>query len=63
MNLTAVSSEDVRAAQVLTGATFALFLLVGLVPALRAHAARIRLAIVAIYLIGATAFTIHLMAN
>lgn len=57
------SGEDVRAAQTLTGTTFALFLMAGIVPSLRPYAARIRLAIVVIYFVVAAAFMVYLLAR
>ncbi len=58
-----VSGEDVRAAQTITGTTFALFLMVGFVPRLRPYATRIRLAIVAIYFVLAAGFMSYLLAR
>jgi len=55
------SGEDVRAAQTITGTTFALFLLVGFVPGLRPYATRIRLAIVVIYFVLAGGFMSYLL--
>ena len=47
-----VSAEDMRAAQIVTGATLAAFIGVGLVPGLRQHAARIRAVLLAAYLLA-----------
>ena len=58
-----VSSGDVRAAQTITGATFAVFLMVGVVPGLRAYAARLRLAIAVAYFAAAAGFMIYLTAR
>jgi hypothetical protein len=63
MDFMTVSGEDMRAAQMLTGVTFAMFLMVGVVPGLRAYAVRIRLAIVAAYFIAAAGFVIYLFAR
>jgi hypothetical protein len=58
-----VGDEDVRAAQMLTGATFAMFLLVSVVPVLRPYATRIRLAIVVIYFVAAAGFMTYLLVR
>jgi len=58
-----VSGEDMRAAQMLTGTTFALFLMVGYVPGLRPYAGRIRLAIVVAYFAAAGSFMVYLMVR
>jgi hypothetical protein len=47
-----VSAEDMRAAQIVTGATMAAFIGVGLVPGLRAHAVRIRAVLLAAFLLA-----------
>jgi hypothetical protein len=49
-----------RAAQGITLVTLALFLLTWRVPALRPHAHRVRVAIVALYLAGVTGFLVYL---
>ncbi|HTW71354.1 MAG TPA: hypothetical protein VME47_15820 [Acetobacteraceae bacterium] len=51
----AVSAGEMHAAQTLTGGTMALFLAVGLVPALRPYAGRIRVGVLAAYLLGCAA--------
>ncbi len=58
-----VSDEDIRSAQMITGATFALFLMVGFVPGLQDYAARIRLAITVAYFAAAAGFMVYLMAR
>jgi hypothetical protein len=58
-----VSGEDIRAAQMITGTTFALFLMVRFVPGLRAHVARIRLAIAVAYFAVAAGFMVYLMVR
>ncbi len=55
-----VSGEDVRAAQTITGATFALFLMVSVVPGLRSYATRLRLAIAVAYFAAAAGFMVYL---
>jgi zinc transporter ZupT len=58
-----VSGEDVRAAQMITGTTFTLFVMVGFVPGFRAYAVRIRLAIVVAYFAVAAGFMVYLMVR
>jgi hypothetical protein len=58
-----VTNDDVRAAQTLTSATFASFVLVRFVPGLRAHAGRIRAAIVIAYLVAVVAFVLYLLVR
>ena len=58
-----VSGEDIRSAQIITGTIFALFFMVGFVPGLRPHAARIRLAIAVAYFAAAAGFMVYLMAR
>jgi hypothetical protein len=48
--LGAVSGDEVRAAQIVTGVTMAAFIAVGLAPGLREHAGMIRGALLALYL-------------
>ena len=55
-----VSAEEMHAAQVITGAAMALWLGVGLVPALRPYAGMIRGAVLALYLLTAAGFVIYL---
>jgi hypothetical protein len=47
----------------ITGATFALFLMVGFVPGLQPYAARIRVAIAVAYFATAAGFMVYLMAR
>ena len=47
-----VSPEQMQAARMLTSLTLAAFLAVGWIPGLRRHAGRIRLGVLAIFLIG-----------
>lgn len=63
MSLMPVTAEDMRAAQILTGATLALFLLVGLAPGMRAHGTQLRLVILAIYVLGVAALVIRALAR
>ena len=59
MNFTAVSGQEIRAAQAFTGATFALWLAVGYLPAIRRHAARIRAVLLAVYLAAFVGFVAY----
>lgn len=63
MDFRHVSAAEVRAAQTLTSATMASFILVGLVPRVRAHAGRIRMAIAIAYLVAVVAFMIYLLVR
>lgn len=55
-----VSEQEIRAAQVFTGASFALWMLVGFVPAVRRYAQAIRGVLLAAYLLGCAAFFAYL---
>jgi hypothetical protein len=48
----AVSGEEMRAARIVTGVTMALFVGVSVAPGLRRHAGRLRLALLAVYLLA-----------
>jgi hypothetical protein len=52
----AVSSADMQTARIVTGATMAAFLAAGIVPGLREHAGRIRVALLVIYLLACGIF-------
>jgi hypothetical protein len=52
----AVTSEDIRAAQVVTGAAMALFIGIGIVPGLREYAGRLRLSLLVLYLLACSGF-------
>jgi len=54
-----VSSEQMHAAQIVTGATMALWIGAGLVPGLRQHAGAIRGAVLALYLLTFGGFVIY----
>lgn len=56
-----VSADEVRAAQMVTTATFASFVTVGLIPGLRAYAGRIRAAIAVLYLATVVGFMVYLL--
>ena len=55
-----VTVEEMHAAQVVTGATMALWIGVGVVPGLKQHAGRIRSAVLAGYLTTIAGFAIYL---
>jgi hypothetical protein len=56
MTMPAMTTEDVRIAQMLTGFAMAAFLLIGTVPALRRYASPLRVALLVAYLLGAAGF-------
>ena len=53
------SPEEIRAAQIITLSTFALWMGIGYVPPLRPHANLLRAILLACYLIGCTAFVLY----
>jgi hypothetical protein len=57
----AVSSADMQTARIVTGATMAAFLAAGIVPGLREHAGRIRVALLVIYLLAGGIFVGYVM--
>jgi hypothetical protein len=59
--LDAVSGEQMRTARIVTGATMAAFIAVSLAPPLRPYARRIRLALVAAYLLGCAGFVAYVL--
>ncbi len=59
--LDAVSGEQMRTARIVTGATMAAFIAVSLAPPLRPYARTIRLALVAVYLLGCAGFVGYLL--
>ena len=54
-----VSPDEMRAAQILTGAVLALWLAIGYVPALRRYAVAARLALLVVYLVGCVGVFLH----
>jgi hypothetical protein len=60
--LGAVSDNEMRAAQIVTGVTMAAFIAVGLAPGLQRHATKIRLALVVLYLIACGAFVAYTLS-
>jgi hypothetical protein len=57
----AVSGEEVRAAQIVTGVTMALFIGIGIAPGLREHAGRLRLALLVLYLLVCCGFLAYVL--
>ena len=55
------TDEEVRAAQILTGATMAAWLACGVIPGVRPYTARIRTALLAAYLLGCAVFIVYLL--
>lgn len=54
-----VSTEDLRAAQIVTGMAMALWLSVGYLPGLRRYARRAQGVVLALYLVGCAAILAH----
>ena len=52
----AVSGEEIRAAQIVTGVTMAAFIAVGMIPATRRYATQIRAALLVLYLAACGVF-------
>ena len=59
----AATADELRAAQIITGVTMALFLTVGLVPGLGPYAGKIRAGVLAAYLLGCVAFVGYVLLN
>jgi hypothetical protein len=59
----AISDYDVRLAQIVTGVTMAAFIGVGLTPGLRQHAAAIRGALLALYLLVCGVLVSHALVR
>ena len=59
----AVSAEQMRTARVVTGATMAAFIAVGLAPPLRPYASRIRLALLVAYLLACVVFVGYVLLS
>ena len=58
-----VTPDEMRAAQGLTGGAMALWLLAGVVPAMRPYARTTRAAVLVAYLLGCAGFVIYLLAR
>ena len=59
----AVSSEEMHAAQVVTGAAMAAFVVAGLIPGLRRHAPTIRGILLVVYLVTCAAFVDYVLTR
>jgi hypothetical protein len=59
--LGAVSGDEIRAAQVVTGVTMAAFIAAAVVPGLRQHAATIRWCLLALYLAAFGASVLYVL--
>jgi hypothetical protein len=59
----AVSSEEMRAARIVTGVTMALFVGVSVAPGLRRHAGAIRLALLLVYLVVCAVFIVNVLSR
>ena len=55
----AVSGEEIRAAQIVTGVTMAAFIAVGMIPATRRYATQIRAALLVLYLVVFGGFLVY----
>jgi len=60
MILNAVSADEMRAAQLITGVTMAIWIGVGVVPPLRNYAGPVRRAALALYLLCCAGFIVYL---
>jgi hypothetical protein len=56
-----VTPNEMHAAQILTGATMALWIIVGLAPGVKAYATEIRVAALTFYLLGFAGFVIYVL--
>ncbi len=56
-----VSAEEIRAAQILTGATMAAWLASGWIPGARPYTTKIRTVLLAAYLLGCTAYIAYVL--
>ena len=58
-----VTSEEIRAAQVVTAAAMAAFIGAGVVPGLREHAAALRWAVLVLYLLTCVGFVAYVLVR
>jgi hypothetical protein len=58
-----VTDDQMRVAQILSGATMALWLAVGFVPGVRRHAQKIRAVALAAYLLGGAVFMTYVLTR
>ena len=52
----AVTTEDMQTARIVTGATMALFVLTSIAPGMRQHATQLRLILLGVYLLACVVF-------
>ena len=57
----AVTAEQMQTARIITGAAMAVFIGIGVVPGLRPYAGRIRIWLIAFYLMAAGAFVAYVL--
>jgi hypothetical protein len=57
------TDEEVRAAQILTGATLAAWLACGVIPGVQPYATKIRTVLLAAYLLACLGFIVYLSAR
>ena len=58
-----ISSHEMQTARIITGATMAIVIGVGLVPPLRPFAQRIRMAALVLYILSCVAFVIYVLVR
>ncbi len=63
MSFMNVSGGEMRAAQTITGATMTAFVLIGIVPAVRPYAGRLRIGVAVAYIAAAIGFMIYLLVR
>ena len=61
MMLDTVTVDEMRTAQLITGATMAICIGVGVVPPLRKYAGAVRRAAIALYLVSCVGFIVYLL--
>ena len=59
--MVAITAEQMRAAQILTGATMAAWLASGVIPGARPYAGKIRAGLLAAYLAGCAVFVAYVL--
>ena len=63
MSFIPATPAEMHAAQIVVGATMALWIFVGLAPGLRAYATRIRVGVLIAYLLGFAGFAIYALVR
>lgn len=63
MRFIGATSDEIRAAQIIVGATWALWIFVWLAPGIKAHARRIQIGILVLYLLGFAGFAIYVLVR